>query len=59
MHRCTVLMGHSVRALLLTLLVGAYTGTEKQWDAKLTDFGLHATVEALDTSSVTQSVCAA
>jgi hypothetical protein len=32
------------------------TGTEKRWDAKLTDFGLHATVEALDTSSATQSV---
>ena len=40
----------------LSAATGLLAGTEKQWDAKLTDFGLHATVEALDTSSVTQSV---
>ena len=40
----------------LSTATTSFTGTEKQWDAKLTDFGLHATVEALDTSSVTQSV---
>jgi serine/threonine protein kinase len=56
---CTTLMGHSVQALLPILPIPTPAGTEKQWDAKLTDFGLHATVEALDTSSMTQSVCAA
>lgn len=44
------------RALLPMFSFTTSTGTEKRWDAKLTDFGLHATVEALDTSSATQSV---
>lgn len=39
-----------------SLLDAANAGDDKQWDAKLTDFGLHATVEALDTSSVSRSV---
>ena len=48
--------GNSSRALLPMFSFATRTGTEKRWDAKLTDFGLHATVEALDTSSATQSV---
>ena len=33
-----------------------FTGDAKHWDAKLTDFGLHATVEALDTSERSRSM---